>query len=149
MARTYDAIVIGGGVIGASTAFHLARAGVGRVALVERRTLCSGNTRKSGAIVRMGAATYAADTSAPFVALGPACDFAKGVAPAEAEIASMATARSVARERGTWIVMGGRHGSYAGPPAESVGFSRDLALGAQFLPGGAGARRPSRWFARA
>jgi len=53
MARTYDAIVIGGGVIGASTAFHLARAGLGRVALVERRTLCSGNTRKSGAIVRM------------------------------------------------------------------------------------------------
>lgn len=53
MARTYDAIVIGGGVIGTSTAFHLAKAGVGRVALVERRTLCSGNTRKSGAIVRM------------------------------------------------------------------------------------------------
>src|SRR5687767_7284044 len=53
MARTYDAIVIGGGVIGTSTAFHLAKAGIGRVALVERRTLCSGNTRKSGAIVRM------------------------------------------------------------------------------------------------
>ncbi|HZO29698.1 MAG TPA: FAD-binding oxidoreductase [Chloroflexota bacterium] len=53
MARTYDAIVIGGGVIGASTAFHLAKAGVGRIALVERRTICSGNTRKSGAIVRM------------------------------------------------------------------------------------------------
>jgi sarcosine oxidase, subunit beta len=53
MARTYDAIVIGGGVIGASTAFHLARAGAGRIALVERRTICSGNTRKSGAIVRM------------------------------------------------------------------------------------------------
>jgi sarcosine oxidase, subunit beta len=53
MARTYDAIVIGGGVIGASTAFHLAKAGVGRIALLERRTICSGNTRKSGAIVRM------------------------------------------------------------------------------------------------
>ena len=53
MARTYDAIVIGGGVIGTSTAFHLAKAGIGRIALVERRTICSGNTRKSGAIVRM------------------------------------------------------------------------------------------------
>lgn len=53
MARTYDAIVIGGGVMGASIAFHLARAGAGRVALVEARTLCAGNTRKSGAIVRM------------------------------------------------------------------------------------------------
>src|SRR5215212_5682305 len=53
MARTYDAVVIGGGVMGASIAFHLARAGAGRVALVERRAICSGNTRKSGAIVRM------------------------------------------------------------------------------------------------
>jgi sarcosine oxidase subunit beta len=53
MVRTYDAIVIGAGVIGASIAYHLTRAGVGRVALVERRTVCSGNTRKSGAIVRM------------------------------------------------------------------------------------------------
>src|SRR3954465_13422956 len=53
MARTYDAIVIGGGVMGASIAFHLARAGAGRIALVEARSLCAGNTRKSGAIVRM------------------------------------------------------------------------------------------------
>jgi glycine/D-amino acid oxidase-like deaminating enzyme len=53
MARTFDAIVIGAGVIGASTAFHLTRAGLRRVAIVERRTVCSGNTRKSGAIVRM------------------------------------------------------------------------------------------------
>jgi len=53
MARTFDAVVIGAGVIGASAAFHLANAGIGRVAIVERRTVCSGNTRKSGAIVRM------------------------------------------------------------------------------------------------
>jgi sarcosine oxidase subunit beta len=53
MARAFDAIVIGAGVIGASIAFHLIRTGVRRVALVERRTVCSGNTRKSGAIVRM------------------------------------------------------------------------------------------------
>ena len=53
MARSYDAVVIGAGVIGASIAFHLTRAGIGRVAIVERRTVCSGNTRKSGAIVRM------------------------------------------------------------------------------------------------
>ena len=53
MAQTFDAIVIGGGVIGASTAFHLAKAGIGRIVLVERKTICAGNTRKSGAIVRM------------------------------------------------------------------------------------------------
>lgn len=52
-AQTYDAIVIGGGVIGSSIAFHLARAGAGKVALVERHTICAGNTRRSGAIVRM------------------------------------------------------------------------------------------------
>lgn len=53
MRRAYDAIVIGAGVMGASVAFHLARAGAGRIAIVERRAVCSGNTRKSGAIVRM------------------------------------------------------------------------------------------------
>src|ERR671928_10013 len=36
MARTFDAIVIGAGVIGASIAFHLTRAGLGRVGIVER-----------------------------------------------------------------------------------------------------------------
>lgn len=51
--QTFDAIVIGAGVMGASIAYHLARAGAGRVAVVERRAVCSGNTRKSGAIVRM------------------------------------------------------------------------------------------------
>src|SRR6266568_2424545 len=52
MTQSYDAIVIGAGVIGASIAFHLARGDL-RVAIVERHTVCSGNTRKSGAIVRM------------------------------------------------------------------------------------------------
>ena len=33
---TYDAVVIGGGVVGASTAYHLVRAGV-RTLLVDRR----------------------------------------------------------------------------------------------------------------
>jgi sarcosine oxidase, subunit beta len=53
MARLYDVLIVGAGVIGSSIAFHLARAGAGRVALVERGAVCSGNTRKSGALVRM------------------------------------------------------------------------------------------------
>lgn len=40
MRRAYDAIVIGAGVMGASVAFHLARAGAGRIAIVERRAVC-------------------------------------------------------------------------------------------------------------
>jgi sarcosine oxidase subunit beta len=49
----YDAIVIGAGVMGASIAFHLARAGLHNTLLLERKVVCAGNTRKSGALVRM------------------------------------------------------------------------------------------------
>jgi sarcosine oxidase subunit beta len=48
-----DVVIIGAGVIGASTAFHLARAGVKRVVVVERRHLAAGASGKSGALVRM------------------------------------------------------------------------------------------------
>jgi sarcosine oxidase subunit beta len=48
-----DVVVVGGGVNGASTAFQLARLGVRRVVLVERRRLAAGATGKSGSLVRM------------------------------------------------------------------------------------------------
>lgn len=47
-----DIIVIGGGVIGCSTAYHLAREGARNVVLLERGALASGGTAKSCAIVR-------------------------------------------------------------------------------------------------
>ena len=50
---SYDVLIIGAGVIGASIAFHLGQARAGRVAVLERDTVCSGNTAKSGALVRM------------------------------------------------------------------------------------------------
>ena len=53
MPSAYDAIVIGAGVMGGSIAFHLARAGLNNTLLLERRVVCAGNTRKSGALVRM------------------------------------------------------------------------------------------------
>ncbi|MEZ4626493.1 MAG: FAD-dependent oxidoreductase, partial [Thermomicrobiales bacterium] len=53
MAETADVVVVGGGVIGTSAAFHLARAGAGKVLLLERSFLGAGASGKSGAVVRM------------------------------------------------------------------------------------------------
>jgi sarcosine oxidase subunit beta len=49
---TADVVVIGGGCEGASTAWHLARLGAGRVVLLERQDLAAGATGRSSAIVR-------------------------------------------------------------------------------------------------
>jgi sarcosine oxidase subunit beta len=50
--RTADVVVVGGGVHGASVAYHLARRRAGRVVLIERRFLASGPTGRSSALVR-------------------------------------------------------------------------------------------------
>ena len=50
--RTADAVVIGGGVNGASIAMHLARLGSGKVLLVDKGHLAGGPTGRSGAMVR-------------------------------------------------------------------------------------------------
>ena len=50
---TADVVIVGGGVIGTATAFHLARRGVKQVVLCERRWLAAGASGKSGALVRM------------------------------------------------------------------------------------------------
>jgi len=52
MAETADAIIIGGGVHGASLAFHLAQRGIKSVVL-ERRFIASGATGRSSGLVRM------------------------------------------------------------------------------------------------
>ena len=46
-----DVVIVGGGVMGASTAFHLAEAGV-NVLLLERDSLASGSTSKAAGGVR-------------------------------------------------------------------------------------------------
>lgn len=51
-AEIADIVVIGGGVMGASIAYHLARAGSGKIVLLERQGICTGTTGRSGAIVR-------------------------------------------------------------------------------------------------
>ena len=51
MVPTADAVIIGGGVMGASIALHLARLGFGRVVVLERESLAAGSTGRSVACV--------------------------------------------------------------------------------------------------
>src|SRR6266852_1649052 len=39
-----DVVVIGAGIMGVSTAYHLARRGAGRIVVLERDSVCSGST---------------------------------------------------------------------------------------------------------
>lgn len=50
--RTSDVVIIGGGIMGASIAWHLARRKSGRVTLLERSTIASGASGKTGALLR-------------------------------------------------------------------------------------------------
>lgn len=51
MNKTYGVVIIGGGIMGLSTAFQLAGRGV-RVAVLEKQTLGAGSSGKSSAIIR-------------------------------------------------------------------------------------------------
>lgn len=50
--KSFDTIVIGGGVIGSSIAYHLARLGQKHVALIERDRIGNGTTAQSSCILR-------------------------------------------------------------------------------------------------
>ncbi|GAB3556479.1 NAD(P)/FAD-dependent oxidoreductase [Spelaeicoccus albus] len=52
MAEAIEIVVVGGGVIGTSIAFHLARLGVTNVTLIERGAIAGGASGQSGALVR-------------------------------------------------------------------------------------------------
>src|SRR4051812_17668726 len=52
MTEKFDVIVVGAGISGASTAYHLKRRGVAKVLLVERAMPAAGGTGKSAAIIR-------------------------------------------------------------------------------------------------
>jgi len=51
--RTASAVVIGGGVVGCSIAYHLARRGLADVVVVERETVGSGTTSKAAGGIRV------------------------------------------------------------------------------------------------
>ena len=52
MSESADVVVVGGGAIGAATAFHLARLGISDVVLLERDALSSGSTSKAAGGIR-------------------------------------------------------------------------------------------------
>tara|TARA_B100001123_G_scaffold437768_2_gene571191 strand:- start:407 stop:1570 length:1164 start_codon:yes stop_codon:yes gene_type:complete len=52
MSNNFDVIIIGAGITGASTAYHLKKNGVDKVLLIERGGVASGGTGKSAAICR-------------------------------------------------------------------------------------------------
>ena len=52
MSQAFDVVVVGAGITGASTAYHLRKRGVERVLLVEREAPAAGGTGKSAAIIR-------------------------------------------------------------------------------------------------
>ena len=49
---SYDVVVVGAGITGASTAYHLQKRQAGRMLLLERSTPAAGGTGRSAAIVR-------------------------------------------------------------------------------------------------
>lgn len=53
MNKTADIVIIGGGVIGVSIAYNLAKLGAGKIVLVEKEYLTSGATGRCGAGIRM------------------------------------------------------------------------------------------------
>jgi glycine/D-amino acid oxidase-like deaminating enzyme len=52
MQRTADVVIIGGGIQGASIAWHLARRGATGVVLLEKETLASGCSGRTGGVIR-------------------------------------------------------------------------------------------------
>src|SRR5579884_4353366 len=63
MTATCDILIVGGGVLGAGAAFHLARRGAGRVVLLEKSSLGAGVSGKAAGVVRQH------DSHAPTAAL--------------------------------------------------------------------------------
>lgn len=50
--KTADFVIVGAGVMGTSTAFHLASRGAGHVVLLEKDAIASGSTGRTGGIIR-------------------------------------------------------------------------------------------------
>ena len=52
LTQAADVVIVGAGIMGVSTAYHLARLGAGRVIVLERDTVCSGSTALASGGIR-------------------------------------------------------------------------------------------------
>ncbi|PYM69230.1 MAG: hypothetical protein DME03_22955, partial [Candidatus Rokuibacteriota bacterium] len=52
MTESAEVVIVGAGIMGVSTAYHLARLGAGRVVVLERDTVCSGSTALASGGIR-------------------------------------------------------------------------------------------------
>ncbi|MDD3147352.1 MAG: FAD-binding oxidoreductase [Candidatus Riflebacteria bacterium] len=64
MNKAFDAVIIGGGILGVSTAYELARAGMKNICVLERKYLASGSTGRCGGGFRQQWSTEANTTLA-------------------------------------------------------------------------------------
>ncbi len=64
MNKAFDAVIIGGGILGISTAYELARAGMKKICVLERKYLASGSTGRCGGGFRQQWSTEANTTLA-------------------------------------------------------------------------------------
>ena len=55
--RTADAVIVGGGILGLSVAWHLARTGTVRVVVIERQSLASQASSRAAALWWSGPST--------------------------------------------------------------------------------------------
>ena len=62
MKRNYRAVIIGGGVVGVSIAYHLALSGWKNIALLERDELTSGSTWHAAGLLPLFNMSYATST---------------------------------------------------------------------------------------
>src|SRR3989304_2885807 len=120
MAERADVVIIGGGVIGTSVAFHLAKLGMRDLLLLERSHLAAGSTGRSVGIVRT---TDGADGAAGMIAeeagFGAPHSVAAGYAAAAkrlgARIRTNAPVERVLVERGEGGGVRGAGGGGRGP----------------------------------
>jgi len=98
---TYDAIVIGAGVVGAATAYYLQRLGKQRVLILERGPVCSGGTAKSCAIIRSHY-SIPSNTQLTLKSLGIFADFAAALEDPEADSGFVNSGYLIVAAPGKW-----------------------------------------------